>query len=263
MVFNLRHQDLILGWISALWVVISLSPQQTVAATLTEIRQRGHLIVAVKDNLEPLAYRTTSGTLQGFEIAIVQQLAQAILGSKQALQLKPVSNVERLSAVTSGEVDIAIAQITVTENRMRLVSFSEPYYRSGTGLLTQLPQWQSLQSLSRHAIAVLQPSVTLPYLHSALPKAQLVGVQSYTTAQQLLDNAKVQAIVGDQIVLSNLARYHPSYRFYPTNLTVQPLAIALPKGIQYESLRAAINLNIRQWQHQGWLETQRQAWKLP
>jgi polar amino acid transport system substrate-binding protein len=246
-----------------LWIWLSLGPGATVAATLSKILQRGRLIVAVKENLEPLAYRTSSGTLQGFEIEIAQQLAQSILGSRKALLLQPVANIERLSVVTSGTVDLAIAQITLTENRMRLVSFSEPYYRSGTGLLTQAAQWHSLSTLSRQTIAVLQPSVTLPYLHSALPNARLVGVQSYLAAQQLLDSAKVQAIVGDQIVLSNLARQRPAYRFHPTNLTVQPLAIALPKGGQYESLREAINRNIRQWQRQGWLEAQRRIWGLP
>ncbi len=267
MVSKLKPSVFRIGWAIALGMGLGMGlnlwHQPSHSATLPEILKRGYLIVAVKDNLKPLAYRTSTGALQGFEIAIAQQLAQELLGSKQALRLKPVTNIERLSAVTSGTVDIAIAHLTITENRMRLVSFSEPYYRNGTGLLTQSPQWNSLQALSRQTIAVLQPSVTLPYLHSALPKAQFVGVQSYATAQQLLQNTKVQAIAGDQIVLSNLARHQPSYRFYPTNLTVQPLAIAFPKGVQYESLRAEINRNIWQWQQQGWLVAQRQQWGLP
>lgn len=245
----------------SLTLLLFLRP--TIASPLNEILQRGRLIVAVKDNLPPLGYREANGTLQGFEIEIAKRLAKDLLGSEQAVVLQPIANTARLTAVTSGAVDLAIAHLTLTENRMRLVSFSEPYYRNGTGILTQNPKWNTLQILYRQTVAVLQPSVTLPYLKSALPKARLIGVPSYAAGQQLLGTAQVQAMVGDRLILSNLARQNSQYLFFSTNLTVQPLAIALPKGVQYEPLRLRINAALRQWQQEGWLEAQRQTWGLP
>lgn len=244
-------------------VALLMAPQNAIAATLDAILQRGKLIVAVKDNLYPLGFRDRNGTLQGFEIAIAKRLAQDWLGSDRAVVLQPVSNPERLTAVTSGTVDLAIAQIALTENRMRSVSFSEPYYRNGTGILTQDPRRSSLQALYRQTIAVLEPSITLPYLKSALPKARLRGVSSYAEGQQLLQSAQVQAMVGDRIVLFGLARQNPQYQFFSTSLTVQPLAIAFPKGVQYEPLRNRLNATLRQWQQDGWLDRQRQTWGLP
>jgi polar amino acid transport system substrate-binding protein len=234
-----------------------------IAAPLSEIVQRGRLIVAVKDNRYPLGYRDRNGTLQGFEIAIAHRLAKDLLGSEQAVTLQPVSNTERLTVVTSGAVDLAIADLTLTENRMRLVSFSDPYYRNGTGILTQNPKWDTLQTLYRQNIAVLQPSVTLPYLKSALPKAHLVGVSSYAEGQRLVDTTQVEALVGDRLVLFNLAHQNPRYQIFSTNLTVQPLAIALPKGVQYEPLRIRVNEALRQWQQEGWLDKLKQTWALP
>jgi polar amino acid transport system substrate-binding protein len=251
-----------------LWIGISIFPLKGWAATLAEIEQRGHLIVGVKENLPPLGYRDVAGNLQGFEIDLAKRLAQTLFQSKQAksdktLVLKPFSNPDRLTAVASGAVDIAIADITLTDDRMRTVSFSEPYYRSGTGLLSKDPQWGTLQSLYRQSIAVLAPSITLAYLRPRLPKADLVGVASYAEARKHLDVARVKAIAGDQIVLSNIAQHNPQYVFSPTKLTVQPLAIALPKGVQYDPLRQWINRNLQDWQRQGWLETQRKRWELP
>ncbi len=240
-----------------------MAPQTAIAATLDAILQRGKLIVAVKDNLYPLGFRDRNGTLQGFEIVIAKRLAQDWLGSEAAVVLVPVSNTERVTAVTSGTVDVAIAHLTLTENRMRSVSFSEPYYRNGTGILTQNPKWSGLQALYRQTIAVLEPSVTLPYLRSALPKARLRGVPSYGVGQDLLQTAQVQAMVGDRIVLLGLAHQNPQYQFFSTSLTVQPLAIALPKGVQYEPLRNRLNATLRQWQQDGWLDQQRQNWALP
>lgn len=234
------------------------------AAPLAEIKARGHLVVAVKDNLYPLGFRnSTSGELQGFEIELARQLARQLFGSERSLVLVPVTNLERLDAVASGRVDIAIADLTVTEDRLQSVTFSEPYYRNGTGILTKDPRLNKLHLLSRQTIAVLQPSITLPYLKSSLPTARLVGVPSYAAAQQALDNGQVQAIVGDRIVLSSLAARRPQYYYFSTSLTVQPLAIALGKGVQNESLRQWINTQLHQLQQQGWFNQQKQTWHLP
>jgi polar amino acid transport system substrate-binding protein len=261
--FRQRHWAIAVFSSLGFFITLLLSPSVTIAAPLNEILQRGQLIVAVKDNLPPLGYRDANGTLQGFEIEIAKRLAKDLLGLEQAVVLQPIPNTARLTAVTSGAVDLTIADLTLTENRMRLVSFSEPYYRNGTGILTQNPKWNTLQTLYRQTVAVLQPSVTLPYLKSALPKARLVGVSSYGAGQQMLKTDQVQAMVGDRLILSNFSRQNPQYLFFSTNLTVQPLAIALPKGVQYEPLRLRINAALRQWQQEGWLEAQRQFWGLP
>jgi polar amino acid transport system substrate-binding protein len=232
------------------------------ATPLKEIQRRGTLIVAVKENWFPLGFRDEAGQLQGFEIAIARQLATDLLGAEQKVLFKAVKNSERLTAITSGAVDLAIANLTLTENRQRLVMFSDPYYRSGTGILTTQIQLDRLSKLSRKAIAVLQPSVTLPYLRSFLPEAQLQGASSYQAALEHLNTQQVQAIVGDQIVLSAQAK-QPGYYFYPTKLTVQPLAIALPKGVQHEGLRAAINDRLARWRQSGWLQQQQKIWGLP
>jgi polar amino acid transport system substrate-binding protein len=255
-------------WCTILWCGVALLPfltesGQVYAATLAEIQQQGHLTVGIKDNLPPLGYRDAAGNLQGFEVDLAKRLAKTLFKSESSLVLKPLSNVERLTAVTSGGVNMVIADVTLTENRMRVVSFSVPYYRSGTGLLSKDPQWSTLQSLYRQAVAVLIPSVTLAYLKPRLPKATLLGSANYTEAQERLDSGQVKAIAGDQIVLSALARQDSRYIFSPTQLTVQPLAIALPKGVQFDPLLQWVNHHLQDWQQQGWLETQRQHWGLP
>ena len=238
--------------------------ESLMAAELADIRQRGHLVVAVKDNLYPLGYRNpTTQALEGFEVDLARQLAQALLGTPDRLVLKPVLNVDRLSAVASGEVDLAIANITVTPERLRQVSFSLPYYRSGSGILTRSPRLNHLQLLYRQAIAVLQPSVTLPSLRSRLPEAKLVGVTSYQAAQELLAADTVAAIVGDQVVLAGWAETQSGYYFYPTGLRHHPLAIALPKGVQYEPLQSSVDSHLKHLQQTGQLQQLQQRWGLP
>ena len=48
-------------------------PASVHSAELDQIKQRGKLIIAVKDNLRPLGFRDASGDLQGLEIDIAKR----------------------------------------------------------------------------------------------------------------------------------------------------------------------------------------------
>ena len=233
------------------------------AAELKQIQRRGHLIVAVKDNLRPLGFRDASGHLQGLEIDIAQRLAQDLLGSSSAVVLKPVANRDRLSVVLEGKVDLAIAEVAATTSRFRLVNFSIPYYTTGTGLITKDTKIHQLSNLINRKVAVLNGSSTIANLRFILPSVQMVGVSSYQEAQMLLDAGKASAFAGDINVLTGWVQQTPGYYLLPSRLSTQPLAIVLPKGLQCEALRGQINQIIGRWQVEGWLRKRIQYWGLP
>ena len=53
------------------------------------------------------------------------------------------------------------------------------------------------------------------------------------------------------------------YRLLPDVISVEPLAIALPKGTQYNDLQATINRTIRAWYAEEWLQARADYWNLP
>jgi ABC-type amino acid transport substrate-binding protein len=106
----------------------------------SEVVSSGQLRVAVKDNLRPLGFRDPEGKLQGFEIELARELGSRLLGSREAVELVPVANVERLQAVAAGEVDLAIAQIGITPDRARQVEFTSAYYQDGPSLVVAPPR---------------------------------------------------------------------------------------------------------------------------
>ncbi|NJR65773.1 MAG: transporter substrate-binding domain-containing protein [Leptolyngbyaceae cyanobacterium CRU_2_3] len=55
------------------------------AADLEAIVQRGYLVVGVKDNLRPLAFKGTQGQLEGLEIDLARHLAAELLGNSEAI----------------------------------------------------------------------------------------------------------------------------------------------------------------------------------
>ena len=233
------------------------------AAELKEIQRRGYLTVAVKDNLRPLGFRDSQGNLQGLEIDLARRLAQDLLGKPDAVKLQPVANSLRLAAVLEDKVDIAIADFTATESRARLVSFSLPYYFDGKALITKDAAIQTLSDVVRSKIAVIYGSSTIASLRYLLPQAQLVGVNSYQEAKILLDADNAVAFAGDASVLTGWKQQNEQYRLLPSLIGAEPLAVVMPKGLQYDEVRRQINYAIARYVSDGWLEARVNYWGLP
>jgi len=239
------------------------APPIVVSADLETIQERGYLIVAVKDNWRPLGFLDDEETLVGFEIDIATRLAETLFGDPTAVVLLPVANRDRIPAVLDGQVDLAIAGLAITPMRQRVVSFSTPYYLDGTAVITQDPQVMSLADLGDDAIALLEGSEAVTEIHYRLPVTPLIGVPSYEAARTAIESERVNAFAGDVTVLTGWVQEYPEYRLLPELLTVEPLAIAMPKGNQYISLRRFVDGTLSDWHENGWLETRSTYWGLP
>ncbi|MFB6274839.1 MAG: transporter substrate-binding domain-containing protein [Halothece sp.] len=257
-----RSRVLSLGYGVFLGSVFSFFPTAVQAATLAEIKARGTLTVAVKDQLRPLGFRNAQGKLQGFEIDLARRLAEEILGDANAIKLEPVANRERLKVVLNGDVDIAIAHVSKTPARSRLVTFSPYYYLARTAFVSKDDSIEQLSDLSSEKIAVLNQSSTIAEVRFRLPEAQLVGVNSYQEALSLLEAGKAVAFAGDDTVLTGWVQQYSQYHLLPQRLGGEALAVVMPKGLQYTALHQKVNQTIRQLRESGWLQKKAKEWGL-
>lgn len=253
------------GWLSASLSIsmLLMGSLTTHAAELEEIEERGHITVGVKDNVRPLGFRNEAGALVGFEIDLARQLAAELLGSADALELQPLANRERLSQLLADEVDVVIARLSVTTPRMRVVDFSSPYYLDGTALVTQQPFVSDIGDLTGQTVAVLHQSSTIDVVRSRLPGVTLVGVESYQEALEALEIGTAAAFAADVSMLSGWVQEYPQYQILPTLLSAEALAIALPRGLQYQDLRDQVNAIVEDWAANGWLQERMEYWGLP
>jgi len=246
----------------AMLTITSITPQSAIASEWSEIEERGQIKVAVKDNLRPLGFTNNQGKLVGLEIDIARKLAAELLGDRHAVEFLPVTNKERLQAVLDDQVDIAIARITVTTPRARIVDFSPYYYLDGTGIVTKDFKIKAIESLSQSRITLLNKSETIAVVRNKLPNAKLIGVDSYQAAWQLIESGQADAFAGDRTVLTGWIQEYPEYNLLPDRLSGAPLAIVMPKGLQYQELRSKVNNAIARWQESGWLQERIKYWKL-
>lgn len=242
------------------------------AAEFKNIQERGYIKIAVKDNLALLGFKDSSGELQGLEIDLARRLASDLLDEAkdkaEPLKLQVVDNKQRLSVVADNKVDLAIARVTATESRSRIVSFSFPYYFDGTVLVTKKlstknASIQKLTDLKQQKIAVLEKSSTIAPLRYYLPSAKLVGVNSYSEAKELLETNQVTAFAADVSILAGWVKQNSNYQILPTKLSTEPLSVVMPKGLQHAELRNKVNQAITGYWDEGWLQKRIEYWGLP
>ena len=185
-----------------------------------------------------------------------------LLGDAEAVELLPVLNQERLELVTEDKVDLIIASMTINRSRQRLVDFSDYYFISGTGIITKKTSIPLNLQDSSSKIGVLENSRAIAEIKYNLPQVKLVPVTSYQQASELLERGEIQCFAGDLVVLAGWKQENPQLEILPTVYGGYPLAVAMPKGRQYQSLRNKVNRVIRQLKQEGWLTKRAQYWGL-
>ncbi len=239
-----------------LWWSLS---KNLVAAEWEQIQARGFLIVGVQENNPPLIFRDQQGNLSGFEVDLARALAAKLLGNPGKVKLVPLKNRERLQALWDDRVDMLIAQMTVTGNRQRLVDFSPAYYTDRVVII--YPKARPLDRSKPHRIGVLNQSSNINVLQADLPQARPIGLTSYQEGYNALLQNKIDGMILDGLAAADWLQSRPQFSSQPTNHFVS-LAIALPKGLQYEELRQKTNKAIESLKLEQWLEERAKHWQL-
>jgi len=89
------------------------------------------IVVGANIGNVPWEFQDGSGEFVGFELDLAREVGKR-LGREVRVVNIPFNGL--FSAVQSGRIDIALSSITITEKRLRSVSFAQPYYDSAQSL---------------------------------------------------------------------------------------------------------------------------------
>jgi polar amino acid transport system substrate-binding protein len=115
--------------------------------TLAAVKQKGTLVVGVKNDYRPWGFIDPSGQIVGLEIDLAREVANNI-GVK--LELVPVTAVNRMEFLRQGRIDLVIATLGDTAERRKIIGMVEPNYFAGaTNVLAPksagLKSWSDLK----------------------------------------------------------------------------------------------------------------------
>ena len=217
------------------WVACASGPFSTSASGpqgLARVLASGELRVGMTGDQLPLNHRTTGGEWLGFEVAVMNVLAEN-LGVRASFVQRPFA--ELLPALEAGEVDVVMSGVTITPRRNLSAAFVGPYFVSGKSVLAPagtLAALRKAEDLDRSGlrVAVLAGSTSEGFVRRVGKRATLTPVETLREAIALVVSKRVDALVADYetCALARLRNPEANLEHLEYGLTVEPMGIAIP-----------------------------------
>ena len=214
---------------AALVTVMSLAGCGSTAANTTTA-SNGTLVVGTNAAFPPFEYVGDDGNPDGFDIALIKAI-----GDKIGMEVQ-IQDMEFDSLVSSigGKIDVAIAGMTVTEERKNTVDFSDSYYEAVQAVL--VPKGSAIATaddLKNLKIGV-QLGTTGEFIADEIEGATVSAYNKAVDAVNDLNNGRVDCVIVDKNPAEVFgAQFSDKVDVVPgTNFDFEPenYAIALPKG---------------------------------
>jgi ABC-type amino acid transport substrate-binding protein len=200
-------------------------------STLSEIKKRDKLIVGVKTDFPPFGSIDAAGKNVGFDIDVAYEFARSLLGSPNKIELVSVTSGNRIPYLQSGKIDIIIATVTVTEERAKVVEFSDPYFLSGELLLVpKASPINDVKDLNGRKVAIIQGSISDQDLAELAPQATRLKYGKVTESVLAVKAGHADAFAQDDILILKLAKENPDMRAAGKPFFPRPYGIAVRKG---------------------------------
>lgn len=138
-----------------------------------------------------------SGEMVGFDMDILHEVAKRA-GFDYRLQTMSFNGI--IPALQTGSVDIALAGITITDKRERIVDFSDPYYDSGLRLLVPATgsEIRDVSTLKGHRVACKIGSTSYDFLQKRLDdRAEIIPYPDSADMYMALMSGSVDAVLYD------------------------------------------------------------------
>jgi len=126
------------GLAALMFVAAALVPvAPAVAATLDDVRTRGHLVCATVDALPGFAQMGENGLWSGFDVDFCRAIATAVLGDPDLVQFRALSGKARFAHLQTGAVDLLArdAEWTLTRDSLYGVHFVATSFYDGQAFL--------------------------------------------------------------------------------------------------------------------------------
>jgi polar amino acid transport system substrate-binding protein len=195
---------------------------------MATIAERGRLIVGVSaDTLLFGARNPFSGQIEGFDIDMLHEVADAILGDRNKIEYRVITYADRIPALQNGDVDIVAHTMTINCKRWDVISFSTEYFSAGQKVLVAAgSDANSITDLDGKRVCAPEGSTNIDNL-AAYPDVIAVGKPDITDCLVAFQQGAVDAITGDDTVLAGFAAMDPYGKVVGDRFTDEPYGLGI------------------------------------
>jgi polar amino acid transport system substrate-binding protein len=211
----------------------ALNPQTVKAGTLT-------VCTCLPD--PPFEFKK-NGKPAGFDIDLANELAKE-------LNLKPdiingdFNSIQNGKLLNDGTCDVAIAGLTITGERARVLDFSSPYFDAAQAMVVKQGSGvNSLADLSGLRIGVQKGTTGELYVTDHAPSdATIVAYKTASDIDSALRNGDIVAGVYDNTVVGDVVSRNPSFQVAAQFATGEQYGMAVKKNGSVDLLRFINNM---------------------
>ena len=220
------------------------------AGELTTV-MAGKLTMATNATFPPYEMTTDSGDIEGIDVDTAKAIAEK-LGLE--LQIDDMDFDAALLSVQQGKADIAMAGITVTDERKAVMAFSDSY---ATGIQSIIvPEGSDIASpddLAGKKIGTQRGTTGYIYCTDDFGEDSVVAYDDGLTAVQALNNGQVDAVVIDNAPAKEYVAANPGLKVLETSYAEEDYAIGMNKD--NTALVEAVNAALEELKADGTLQS--------
>ena len=215
--------------------------------TVTE----GKLTMSTNAAFPPYEMTTDSGDLEGIDIEVAGAIAKK-LGLE--LQVDDMDFDAALLAAQQGKSDIVMAGVSVTEERQKVMEFSDSY---ATGvqviIVKEDSEIASVEDLEGKMIGTQRGTTGNIYCTDDYGEDHITTYDNGLTAVQALMNGQVDCVVIDQEPAKAFVAANQGLKILDTEYVSEDYAIGMAKG--NTALQSAVNKALAELQEDGTVQS--------
>ena len=218
------------------------------AAELTTVNA-GKLTMSTNAAFPPYEMTTDSGDFEGIDIDVAAAVAEK-LGLE--LQIDDMDFDAALLAAQNGKSDMVMAGVTVTDERLKVMDFSDTYAEGIQSII--VPEGSdiaTIDDLSGKAIGTQRGTTGYIYCSDDFGDENVVAYDDGLTAVQALNNGQVDAVVIDNAPAQEFVAANPGLKILDTSYAEEDYAIGMAKNSPLED---AVNSALEELKADGTLQ---------
>lgn len=211
------------------------------AGTLEKIAQTGTIALGFREYSSPFSYLGDGKQPIGYSVDICAKVVDAVRRELKrpniAVRYVPVSSANRISALTSGDIDLECGSTTSTSERRKQVAFTIPTFIAAARLLANKSAGiTSLHDIAGQTVVTTQGTSSEQFFKERNQtyslRATLLLAKDDVESFAMVESRKAIAFLMDDVLLFSLraaAKDPEAYSISRDPLTIEPLAIMLRK----------------------------------
>jgi polar amino acid transport system substrate-binding protein len=188
---------------------------------------QGALRVATDATFPPFEY-SEDGKRVGFDVDLIEAIARVL---NRKVEWTDIDFKGLIPGLLSKRFDVAASAIYITDERKKVVDFTEPYYPGGLVIMTAKgnKSIQGPDDLTGKKVAVQVGTKSVGYLKDNFPGVERVEVEKNQEMFQLVEVGRADAAVTGKPAAKLYARNRGTLQVVDAQLTVEEYGYALRK----------------------------------